>query len=163
MFDVLSDPAIYEYEGRPPPTVEALAAGYRRSESRVSPEGLEKLLNWIVRLPSDELAGYVQATVLESGAAYVGYEFASKYWGRGIGSTSVQAVLEELVQSYGVHTIVAVLKAVNSRSMRMLRRIGFDPATPSEAAAYEAQPDEVVMIKVLTPVPSGPGIVANRA
>ena len=32
MFVVLSDPAIYEFEGQPPPSVEALAAGYRRGE-----------------------------------------------------------------------------------------------------------------------------------
>lgn len=149
MFEVLSDPAIYEFEGRPPPSLAALSEGYRRSESRVSRDGLGKLLNWIVRLPSNELAGYVQATVLESGAAYVGYEFSKKHWGRGIGSASVQAVLEELVQSYGVHTVVAVLKPVNVRSMGLLGRLGFEAATPPEAAAYESDPDEVVMLKVL--------------
>lgn len=47
MFLVLSDPAIYEYEGMPPPAVEKLAAGFRRSEARVSPDGREQWLNWI--------------------------------------------------------------------------------------------------------------------
>jgi RimJ/RimL family protein N-acetyltransferase len=147
MFDVLSDPAIYEFEGVPPPTVERLAAGYRRRHSRTSPDGREKWLNWVVRLPNEELAGYVQATVLESGASYVAYEFASRHWRQGIGSASVSAMLIELVQSYSVHTFVAVLKKANYRSMGLLRRLGFEHGTQADAELYEAEKDETVMLK----------------
>lgn len=147
MFEVLSDPAIYQYEGEPPPTVEALAAGYRRKESRTSPDGAEAWLNWVVRLPGNELTGYVQATVLQSGASYIGYEFSSRYWRRGIGSAAVNAVLEELATAYSVHTFVAVLKTANYRSMAMLLHLGFDIATPSQARGYKAEDDEVVFLK----------------
>ena len=41
MFKVLSDPAIYEFENIPPPSVERLAVGYRLRESRTSPDGRE--------------------------------------------------------------------------------------------------------------------------
>ena len=94
-----------------------------------------------------QLAGYVQATVLESGASYVAYEFASKHWRQGIGSASVGAMLEELTQSYGVHTFVAVLKIANFRSMGLLRHLGFEAGDTKDAQIYEAEPDEVVMIK----------------
>jgi RimJ/RimL family protein N-acetyltransferase len=147
MFLVLSDPAIYEFERVPPPSVERLAAGYRLRESRTSPDGREQWLNWVVRLPNTELAGYVQATVLGSGASYVAYEFASKHWRQGIASASVSAMLEELAQSYEVHTFVAVLKAANFRSLGLLRHLGFEPAGPDEARQYEAEPDEWVMLK----------------
>jgi ribosomal-protein-alanine N-acetyltransferase len=130
--------------------VEKLAAGYRRRESRTSPDGREKWLNWVVRLPNQELAGYVQATVLESGASYVGYEFASKYWRQGIGSAAVNAVLEELALSYSVHTFVAVLKTANYRSMGLLRRLGFTLAQGEEARSYEAEQDETVLLKIAT-------------
>jgi len=86
MFAVLSDPAIYEFEGEPPPSLERLVAGYRRSESRRSPDGREQLLNWVVRLPSGELAGYVQAAIAAGGHCYVGLEFASRFWRKGIAS-----------------------------------------------------------------------------
>jgi ribosomal-protein-alanine N-acetyltransferase len=147
MYLVLSDPAIYEYEGEPPPSVDRLADGYRRRESRVSPDGSEMWLNWVVRLPNGQLAGYVQATVLVSGASYVGFEFASRYWRRGLGTASVSALLEELASNYGVHTFVAVLKPLNFRSMGLLNRLGFEPASPEQAAEFESESDEVVLLK----------------
>jgi len=146
MFLVLSDPAIYEHEGEPPPSAHRLADGYRRRESRLSPDGSEKLLNWVVRLPTGELTGYVQATVLRTGASYVGFEFASRYWRRGLGTASVGAVLEELTSTYGVHTVAAVLKTANFRSMGLLRRLGFEPASPEQAAEFESESDEMVLL-----------------
>lgn len=147
MFDVLSDPAIYEFEGVPPPSVEALAAGFRRKETRRSPDGSEQWLNWVVRLPGGELAGYVQATVLASGASLVGYEFASLHWRKGIGRAAVGAVLDELATSYRVHTLVAVLKRANFRSMGLLRHLGFGPGTDDDARRYEAEHDETVLLR----------------
>ena len=147
MFTVLSDPAIYEFENIPPPSVERLAAGYRLRESRTSPDGREKWLNWVVRLTNHEAAGYVQATVLESGASYIAYEFASKHWRKGIGSAAVGTMMEELVESYGVHTFVAVLKTANYRSMGLLRHLSFTLGTPADAQLYEAEQDETVLLK----------------
>lgn len=147
MFAVLSDPAIYEFENVPPPSVERLAAGYRLRESRLSPDGRQQWLNWVVRLPNAQLAGYVQATVLGSGASYVAYEFASKHWRQGIGSASVNAMLDELAVSYGVHTFVAVLKSANFRSIGLLRHLGFEPGGPGDAEKYDAEHDEIVMLK----------------
>lgn len=147
MFEVLSDPAIYEFERVPPPSVEHLAAGYRKKESRVSSDGRQRWLNWVVRLPSAELAGYVQATVLESGAAYVAYELASRHWRQGIGRAAVSAMLDELAGSYGVQTFVAVLKTANFRSSGLLRSLGFEPGSAAEAAKFGAEPDEIVMLK----------------
>ncbi len=151
MFLVLSDPAIYEYEGVPPPSIEKLANGFRRREARVSPDGREKWLNWVVRLPSGEPCGYVQGTVYESGAAYIAYEFASKYWRQGIGSSAVLCMLDDLRDTFSVHTFVAVLKAANFRSMRLLTKLGFKPGTKEDAELYEAEPDEVTLVASARP------------
>lgn len=147
MFKVLSDPAIYEFEGIPPSSVEELAADYRRKEARTSPDGHQKWLNWVVRLPNNELAGYVQATVLESCASLIGYEFASKHWRQGIGSASVNAMLTELAQSYAVHTGVAVLKSANDRSMGLLLQLGFKPGTAEDTRTYAVEEDETVVLR----------------
>ena len=146
MYEVLCDPAIYEYEGVPPPSLEKLANGLRRRESRVSPDGSEKWLNWAVRLNGGELTGYVQATVYESGAAYVAYQFSSKYWRRGIGSSAVARMLDDLNDSYAVHTFVAVLKTGNFRSMGLLKKLGFELGTEEDAKLYEALPDETTLV-----------------
>ena len=63
MFIVLSDPAIYEFENAPPVSKEWLTDRFAKLESRTSSDGTEHWLNWVVRLPNGELAGYVQATV----------------------------------------------------------------------------------------------------
>ena len=148
MFVVLSDPAIYEYEGVPPPSVELLANGYRRSEARLIPNGTTPFLNWVVRLPNGELTGYVQATILATGASYLAFEFSSRYWRQGIGSAAVSMMLKELVSGYAVHTFVAALKTKNFRSMGLLTHLGFEPTSAEQAARYEYDPgDEVVLIK----------------
>jgi RimJ/RimL family protein N-acetyltransferase len=146
MFRVLSDPAIYEFENEPPKSEEWLTRRYELLESRVSPDGAEKWLNWVVRLPTGPLAGYVQATVHGSGTAQVAYELNSSYWRQGIGSSAVAAMLEELRTNESAHTFVAVLKTANFRSMAFLRRLGFSPASQSLAAQVDPEPDESVMI-----------------
>jgi RimJ/RimL family protein N-acetyltransferase len=149
MFAVLSDPAIYEFENEPPISEEALTARYARLESRQSPDGTESWLNWVIRLPTGELAGYVQATVLRtSGVALVAYEIGSKHWRQGIGGAAVAAVLDELRLNYAVKRHAAVLKAKNYRSLGLLRKLGFREAAGEECAQLGGAADEVVMLKV---------------
>src|SRR5438034_4274821 len=79
MFAVLSDPAIYEYENEPPPSLEWLRGRFTKLESRRSPNGAEQWLNWVIRLPTSELIGYVQATLHPDGSAALAYELSCAY------------------------------------------------------------------------------------
>lgn len=151
MFDVLCDPAIYEFENEPPPSIAALAAGYRRKETRRSSDGSEIWLNWVVRLRDGQLAGYVQATVMPQGWSYVGYEFASAFWRRGIATASLVAMFAELEEVYGVQWLVAVLKGANFRSLAFLRKLGFVSASKEHLALVESEADEVVMVRRARP------------
>ena len=146
MFRVLSDPAIYELENEPPPSEAWLTRRYEVLEQRRSADGNEKWLNWVIRLPGGELAGYVQATVLPSGASHVAYELNSRYWRQGIGSSALAAMLEELRCEHGVHTFVAVLKSANFRSLALLHGLGFALATQRIVAEFAAAADELVMV-----------------
>lgn len=148
MFDVLSDPAIYEFENAPPVNEEWLRARYERLESRGSGDGTQQWLHWVIRLPGGKLAGYVQATVLPDRTAYVAYELNSRYWRQGIGSSAVRAVLQELREHYGVADFIAVLKAKNYRSEGLLRKLGFVPASEEKAARHRDEPDELVLVLV---------------
>jgi RimJ/RimL family protein N-acetyltransferase len=137
MFSVLSDPAIYEYENAPPRSLEWLRARFIRLETRVSNDGAERWLNWVIRLASGELIGYVQATVERDGTAAIAYELASAYWGRGLARRAVEAMLGELAARHGASSLVAVAKASNERSIRLLERLGF--------AMVRVEADEVRM------------------
>ena len=145
MFVVLSDPAIYEYENEPPWSVNELRERFAALESRVSPNGQEQWLNWVVRLPDGQLAGYVQATVRSGGTATIAYEFASAFWGRGHARRSLEAMIAELAEGYGVSEFSAVLKQVNHRSLRLLERLGFTMATAEVHALREVERDEHLM------------------
>src|SRR4051812_22624679 len=116
MFDVLSDPALYEWEGEPPPSLEWLRQRFEQLESRRSGDGRQQWLNWVVRDPQAGLVGYVQATIPAAGRASIAYVFHSRHWGRGFAFLAVEAMLGELAQSYGVRRAIAVLKRRNVRS-----------------------------------------------
>lgn len=147
MFRVLNDPAIYEHENEPPRSVEWLRERYRKLESRRSPDGREAWLNWVLRLSSSELIGYVQATVHPDGRASIAYELASRFWGRGLAQEAVRAMIVELAREYGVRRLSAVLKSSNGRSHRLLERLGFSPALPEEHAGLEVAEDELLMVR----------------
>jgi RimJ/RimL family protein N-acetyltransferase len=140
MYDVLRDPQIYEFENSPPVSADWLAARFAKLESRLSPDGTQQWLNWVVRVPTGALAGYVQATIDSDGTAHIAYELASKFWRQGIGRAAVSAMLRELAVTYGVTVCVATLKARNYRSLALLQSLDFEPAGAGAA-------DELVMRK----------------
>lgn len=147
MFLILSDPAIYEFENVPPPSYEWLRARFTKLETRTSADGREQWLNWVIRLPTSELIGYVQATIHADARASIAYELSSAYWGRGLAFRAVEAMIVELVKHYGVRDLFAVLKRRNSRSLRLLERLGFSPASSEQHATHRVDPDEVLMCR----------------
>lgn len=151
MFGMLSDPAIYEFENSPPESEAWLHARYVRLARRGPADGTQIWLNWVIRLPDDGAAGYVQATVLPEGCALIAYELASRFWRRGIAGAAVTTMLEELREHYAIHTAVAVLKSANYRSLGLLRKLGFAPADEATLRRFRDMPDESVLLRILSP------------
>ncbi|HEY9066272.1 MAG TPA: GNAT family N-acetyltransferase, partial [Burkholderiaceae bacterium] len=145
MFAVLSDPAIYEYENEPPPSVEWLRERFARLETRRSPDGQEQWLNWVIRLPSSEAIGFVQATLQADGQAVVAYVLSSKHWGKGLAQQAVRVMLAELVDRYDVQMFFAVLKRQNQRSARLLERLSFKTVVDELAAWLQVEQGELLM------------------
>ena len=146
MFEVLSDPAIYEYENEPPASVEALRTRYARLESRRSADGRHQWLNWVIRMEGAGLIGYVQATVHPDATAAIAYEMASAHWGRGLASRATAAMIKELADHYGVVRLFGVAKQRNFRSLRLLARLGFSPASPELREERGVEADEALMV-----------------
>jgi ribosomal-protein-alanine N-acetyltransferase len=97
MFEILSDPAIYQFENQPPQSKQALAERFLRLQRRHSPDGREQWLNWVIRLETGQLCGYVQATVRADRSALIAYELASHFWNQKIGSRAVATMIECLL------------------------------------------------------------------
>ena len=147
MFVVLSDPAIYEHENEPPASIEALRYRFAMLESRQSADGQEQWLNWVIRLPTLKLIGYVQASVDATGSASIAYVLSSAYWGRGLASQAVQAMRGALAGHYQVRRVSAILKRHNGRSLRLLQRLGFALAPSGQASEHQLEPDELLMLR----------------
>ncbi len=147
MFVVLSDPMIYQYENEPPPSIEWLRDRFARLEARRSPDGRQQWLNWVIQISTAELIGYVQATILPTGRAAIAYVLCSGYWGRGLAYRAVDAMISELVASYPVQSLSAVLKIENRRSLRLVERLQFRPAPVDTSAEFGVEPGEVLMLR----------------
>ena len=154
MFEVLSDPAIYEHENAPPKSLQWLLERYAKLETRRSGDGSELWLNWVLRERSAGLIGYVQATVHADGHALVAYELGSAHWGRGLGSEAVMALINELGSQYGVHTVLAIFKRSNRRSRRLLEGLGFALPTPDDALRWPVEADEDLLLRHVAATPA---------
>ena len=150
MFVVLSDPAIYEYENQPPPSLEWLRSRFIKLEARLSSDGKERWLNWVIRLPTSQLIGYVQATVQAHGSASIAYVLSSAYWGRGLASQAVVAMIHGLIQNYQVRRFNGVFKRENLRSRRLLERLGFTVASSEAHIQHRIEPGEILMVRSVT-------------
>lgn len=149
MFDLLSDRDLYRYlDEAPPGDVAQLRERYARLESRASADGRQAWLNWIVRTaPGGPPLGFVQATVLEDGSAWVAYLLGRAHQGRGVAARATAAMLAHLEADHGTRCLLANVEAENGPSIRLLERLGFRAATPEEAARHAPTPSERVFVR----------------
>ena len=148
MFDLLVDPALYAYlDYPPPPSLEHLRGLYARLQTRKSPDGRQRWLNWVVRPPGQPPLGYVQATVTAKKEAWVAYVFSSRHRGHGHATQATRAVIEHLAAGCGVTRYLATVEAQNQRSIRLLARLGFHAATEPELEGHELSPTERLFVK----------------
>ncbi len=143
MFDVLSDPGLYDYlDYGPPPSREHVRDVYARLETRRSPDGLQRWLNWVIRTSSGRLIGYVQATLLPSNRAWIAYLLASAHQRSGHARVATRAMIEHLRLRYRIEDCLAIVEAAHERSIALLEALAFRRGTAPEAAEHELTASE---------------------
>ena len=139
LYPILADPRQLEYldEGAPA-SLDALRERYRKLESRRSADGREHWLNWalLLREGGGDAIGFVQASVLDDGRAWVAYQVTTPRWGQGLATEAVRAMIDHLIARYAVTQCMATVDKRNERSWRLLERLGFARA---DAAQIEVQ------------------------
>ena len=60
-----------------------------------------------------------------NGQAWMAWVFDPAYWGHGHAQAAVLAMIDHVVAAHGVHTGLATVEVENSRSIRLLQRLGF--------------------------------------
>jgi ribosomal-protein-alanine N-acetyltransferase len=147
MFEALSDPLLYTYlEIEPWRDVSQVEATFTRWETRTSPDGQQAWLNWAIRLPTGDLAGYVQATVFEPTSSWIAYMLSPRHWGKGLARAATAAVIEHLEADHGVSTVLACIEQANARSIALVQALGFEPASPAQLARRDLSPSEVLYV-----------------
>ena len=124
LFDPLSDPEIYEFlDETPPENVAEVRARIIQLKNGPADAG-EQWLNWCIFV-GERIVGTTQATVYADDSAEIAYVLAKPHWHRGIGFQASQIMIAELINSHGVKRLLADTERGNSRSQRLLERLGF--------------------------------------
>ena len=132
MVEVLSAPALYEFTGGAPPSLERLRARYARQAVGHSPDGRQGWLNWIARERETGVAvGTVQATLdrtrdgrLEAEIAWV---IGAARQRRGYATEAAGAMVEWL-RAQGIKRSPPHIHPDHEASMGVASRLGLAPA-----------------------------------
>ncbi len=104
--------------------LDAVRARLRGWESRTSPDGSERWLNWLIVDRDDDAAGWVQATV-RGGAAEVAYAVVPQRRGQGVAVEAVTALTAWLHERAGARVVEAHVADDNLASQAVARGAGF--------------------------------------
>jgi RimJ/RimL family protein N-acetyltransferase len=119
LVELLDDPLVREWLG---PDLAALRGRFTRWESRTSPDGSQRWLNWVV-LGERRALGWVQATV-RGDRAEVAYAFVPSARGRGHAVTAVRAVVGWLRSEAGAGAVEAHIDPANAASQAVAAAVG---------------------------------------
>jgi [ribosomal protein S5]-alanine N-acetyltransferase len=127
MWPLLQDPSLYQHVPQDLPTsLQRLTWRYALLAARLSPEGDEVWLNWVLRRRDQrDCIGSVQVTLYGDASAYLAYELGSAFWHRGFASEACAAVLQALQADFGVQCVIAEVDTLNAASIRLLERLAF--------------------------------------
>jgi RimJ/RimL family protein N-acetyltransferase len=129
MVIVLADPALHEFTGGQPSTLEELRVRYA-AWVHGSGSDEELWLNWIVCVGSDGAAvGTVQATILNPGTdatALVAWTIGGPWQRQGYAGEAAAALVRWLVR-HGVEEVAAHVHADHSASAGVAARAGLGP------------------------------------
>ncbi len=83
-------------------------------------------ITWaVVPSDTDECIGTCSLTVGSASSVELGYDLATQWWGQGLMTEALGAVLAYAFDELHVEVVVADTRSTNARSIRLLERLGF--------------------------------------
>lgn len=125
LFAVFSDPVAMEFYGSPAHTsLDDTHAWIDRVETRYASQ---EALRWAVTLKGgdDTLIGSCSLHRFGPGRAETGYDLNRAYWGQGIMTEAMRAVLTYVFDVLELHRVEAVIDINNAGSKALLSKLGF--------------------------------------
>jgi len=133
LFEPLSDPRVWEFIGENLYTsVAAVADRFARiAAGPPTDHADERWINYATRLRATGiLIGRLEATIVDQ-RAEIAFLFGPQYWGHGYASEAMSAFQEHLRQTARVNEFWATTNPDNSRSIKLLGRLGYVETTTS--------------------------------
>jgi ribosomal-protein-alanine N-acetyltransferase len=126
LFSILSDEEVMKFYGSAPHR--SLDDSHEAIKRALSLYAQRKYIRWVITLQGeDTLIGSCGLHHFDEGfhRAEVGYELHREFWGRGIASEAVSAVLTYGFSELELHRIEALIDIANDRSKGLLLKLGF--------------------------------------
>jgi RimJ/RimL family protein N-acetyltransferase len=127
MVEVLGAPALYEFTGGAPPSLERLRARYARQAVGHSPDGREGWLNWVARdRDTAVVVGTVQATLTTRDGrheAEIAWVIGAAHQRRGY-ATEAAGGMADWLRVHGTQTLTAHIHPDHEGSMAVARHLG---------------------------------------
>ena len=148
LFEALDHPAVGVHLGGPDvTTLPALRA--RITRLLAGPAAGDRASSWlnaVVRVPElgGRVVGRLEATVYP-GWAEVAWVFGPEHWGHGYGTEGARWLVDVLAAEYGVADQWATVDPGNTRSIALLRRLGFrEQPVPARRTPESYEPGDLV-------------------
>lgn len=127
IYEQLQDERLYKFiPQNSPRSLQALETRYLTLSSRLSPNGQEVWLNWVMRLCDIVYIGLLEATVYTNHTAELAYMIFPPFWQKGYAKEGCERVLEHLFKDYGVNQVTVNIDTRNIASIRLVEALGFE-------------------------------------
>lgn len=127
LLSMYADPIVMRYTGRYPFTNLEMASEWLKRLQDGFREG--KSLRWVITpADSEEYMGDIGYHQWDPGksSCEIGYRLSRVYWGKGLMSEALRAVLAYGFKTLALQTVDALIDEQNNRSIRLMERNGFE-------------------------------------
>lgn len=126
IYEQMLDEKLYQFIPQSPPkSLQALERRYRVLSSRLSPDGQEAWLNWVMRLRDGNYIGTLEATVYANCTAAIAYMIFPLFWQQGYAKEGCGRLLDHLFKDYKVNVVSAEIDTRNIGSISLVEALGF--------------------------------------
>lgn len=127
IYEQMLDERLYQFIPQSPPTsLQALGSRYCTLFSRLSPDGQEAWLNWVVRLREPgKYIGTLEATIYPNCTAAIAYMIFPLFWQQGYAKEGCKRLLNHLFKDYNVSVVSAEIDTRNIASIKLVEALRF--------------------------------------
>jgi len=138
IYKQLLDKRLYQFIPQDPPiSLEVVEKRYLALSSRLSPDGEEIWLNWVLRLREPSLyIGMMEATVSSNRTAALAYMIFPLFWRQDYALEGCKQIINHLFKEYRVSVVTADIDTRNIASVHLVEALGMERMSTQNNADF---------------------------